>query len=290
VASNARRAAPAFTFAAAKETVRIRPSTRLWSRGPASFLAVAVLSFLTALPFARAQAASVGETYVARCAQCHAGGEGGAPRAADAAEWGRRIRAGMNLLHRSAIEGMPNTAMAAKGGHRDLDDAMVRAIVDFMVAQAGLPADALKAAARYDAFGISNRDFVRLDTDYDGLLSRAEAAGDPGLAANLDRFDANRDGRLSVAEYETLETTLARERTAVQVDDATLAAGVRAALAGVKGIPASVKVDVSAGVVTMAAVVEDAETARRAETAIKRIAGIRRIDNRLVSGSLLSFD
>jgi hypothetical protein len=198
---------------------------------------------------------------------------------------------GMTLLYRSALEGMPNTVMMAKGGHADLSDNDVKAIVELMVAAAGLPADAIAAAARYDAMRISNRDFVRLDTNHDGFLSPAEVAADEDLARALPRFDENRDGRLSEAEYLKLEAALERERAAVRVDDATLVAAVRAALAKIKGIsPGGIKVESADGAVTMAGVVDNAEMARQAQTAVKRIKGIKTIDNHLVSGDLLTFD
>jgi hypothetical protein len=70
---------------------------------------------------------------------------------------------------------------------------------------------------------------------------------DAVLLQNLGRFDANRDGRLSEAEYRLAEATLERERIAVTVADDALIAAVRAGLFAVsrtyaKGtaVPASV--------------------------------------------------
>ena len=77
----------------------------------------------------------------------------------------------MKLLYQAAIEGVPNTTMAPKGGHLDMSDADVRAVVDFMVAAAGLAADEIAAAARYDALDISDREFIRLDVNFDGVLT-----------------------------------------------------------------------------------------------------------------------
>ncbi|MES2563082.1 MAG: hypothetical protein V4637_10185, partial [Pseudomonadota bacterium] len=81
-----------------------------------------------------------------------------------------------------------------------------------------------------------DRDFIRLDADYDGFLSRQELAVDPALLAGLNRFDENRDGRLSPVEYRKAEETLERERAAADVDDATLVRAMRAALAQVQGV------------------------------------------------------
>ena len=43
--------------------------------------------------------------------------------------------------------------------------------------------------------------FAELDRDKNGYISKAEAAADPVLAKDFDRFDRNHDGRLNRAEY-----------------------------------------------------------------------------------------
>lgn len=160
-----------------------------------------------------------------------------------------------------------------------------------MIAAAGLPPEAHAAAARYQAFGISSRDFILLDTDRDGFLSRGEVAADEDVIRAWPRFDASADGRLSEAEYLKLEAALERERAAVQVDDATLVASVIAALGRIKDLSQSgIKVEADRGAVTMRGVVANAEIARQAFALVRRIKGIKSIDNRLVSGDLLSFD
>ena len=111
------------------------------------------------------------------------------------------------------------------------------------------------------------------------------------LARDYARFDTNRDGRLSVSEYENAETTLERERMAVRVDDQALVAAVRAAIGKVKGVDIdNTKVEATNGVVAMIGIVEDAATATRAYDAVKRIPGIQKIDNRLVSGHQIGWD
>jgi hypothetical protein len=44
--------------------------------------------------------------------------------------------------------------------------------------------------------------FKSLDVDGDGLVSKAEAAGHEEVTLAFDRADRNRDGKLTVAEYE----------------------------------------------------------------------------------------
>jgi len=52
-------------------------------------------------------------SYGEHCAHCHSGGAPSAPRLGDAQAWRLRTAAGLNTLYRSAIEGIPNTAMFA---------------------------------------------------------------------------------------------------------------------------------------------------------------------------------
>jgi cytochrome c5 len=238
-----------------------------------------------------ANAATPQALYSEGCAHCHTPGISGAPKLGDRSEWSQRIRPGIKLLYQAAIDGVPNTTMAARGGHREMSDADIRAIVDFMLAAAALPQSTLAAAARYDALGITDREFIRLDTNFDGVLSPAEIRQDRALTGGFARFDHNRDSKLDAAEYRALEMQLERERAAVAVDDAQLVTAVRAALRALPGFPEKdVKVESVSGAVVLAGVVSGAEEARRAWLATRRIAGIKTLDNRLVSGELLAWD
>ena len=237
------------------------------------------------------QAATPQTLYAEGCAHCHTPGISDAPKLGDRGEWSKRIRPGMKLLYQAAIEDVPNTAMAPKGGHRDMTDADVRAVVDFMVAAAGLTAAEIAAAARYDAFGISDREFIQLDTNLDGALTPDELRHDSPLAQGLARFDRNRDGKLDATEYQALETALEHERAAVTVGQDQLVTAVRAALVALPQFPLKgIKVEAAGGAITLSGIVEHAADAQRAYRAIRRIAGIKTIDNRLVSGELLAWD
>lgn len=240
---------------------------------------------------ATANAASPQAMYGESCAHCHTPGISDAPKLGDRQEWSKRIRPGMKLLYQAAIEGVPNTAMAAKGGHRELSDAEIRAIVDFMVEAAALPRSTLATARRYETLGIGDREFIRLDANFDGGLSPAEIKHDRALAGGFARFDRNRNGKLDFREYQALEAQLEVERAAVRVDDAQLVASIRAALGALPGFPEKeVKVEAVSGAIVLSGVVAKAEDARRAWLAVRRIAGIRTLDNRLVSGELLAWD
>lgn len=261
-----------------------QPETRLDAR----YLIPCTILLGAALPAASATPAA---QYVELCATCHLPGIHGAPKVGDRDDWSRRLRAGLNTVYRNAIEGIDNTAMLAKGGHSGQSDAAIRAIVDYMIAASAVPESALREAARYDRLNISDRDFIRRDADYDGFLSRGELDGDALLLARYAQADADRDGRLAPAEYRAAETAIARELAAVPVDDAALGAAVRKALTAVNGVDLQyVKIAVRAGAVTLTGIVGHADIAIRAGDALKRIAGVRKIDNRLVSGDQIGWD
>jgi len=241
---------------------------------------------------ASAAAAAAPQTvYTDACAHCHTPGISGAPRLGDRAEWSQRIRPGFKLLYQAAIEGVPNTTMAARGGNRELSDVDIRAVVDFMITAAALPQSTLAAARRYDALNITDREFIHLDANFDGVLTAIEIKHDRALAAGFVRFDRNRDGKLDTGEYRALETQLEHERAAVTVDDAQLVIAVRAALGALPDFPGKeVRIEVVSGAVVLSGIVPGAAEVRRAWLATRRIAGIKALDNRLVSGELLAWD
>lgn len=61
-------------------------------------------------------------------------------------------------------------------------------------------------------------EFFALDLNGDGLVSLAEAAGFANVVVRFDRADRNRDGRLSLFEFQRLKTLR------MPVHDKTLAA------------------------------------------------------------------
>ena len=73
-------------------------------------------------------------TYKDACAVCHAAGIAGSPKFGDKAAWAPRIATGMDALYNTALKG--KGAMPAKGGRTELSDNAVKAVVDYMVAQA----------------------------------------------------------------------------------------------------------------------------------------------------------
>ena len=76
----------------------------------------------------------------ARCIECHETGKGGAPKIGDQAAWIPRMKQGLDVVVRSAING--HGAMPARGGQANLTDAEMRSAVAYMFAKGGAPAAA----------------------------------------------------------------------------------------------------------------------------------------------------
>ncbi len=70
------------------------------------------------------------KVYEQVCVACHAAGVGGAPKFGDKDAWKLRLSAGIDALHKSALNG--KGIMPAKGGHTGSDDE-VKAAVDYMI-------------------------------------------------------------------------------------------------------------------------------------------------------------
>ena len=88
-----------------------------------------------AKPAAQKQAAAADgkAVYDQTCVACHAQSVAGSPKLGDNAAWAPRIKTGTDSLVQSVLKG--KGAMPPKGGNASLNEAQVRAAVEFMVSQ-----------------------------------------------------------------------------------------------------------------------------------------------------------
>jgi cytochrome c5 len=251
------------------------------------FFIISILITFTA----RSQTPSPQMQYNDACAHCHTPGLGGAPRLGSAKDWSARIRPGLNLLYQSALYGVPNTTMSAKGGYKELSDINVRAIVDFILSASQITPLQLAAAVRYDTLGIKDREFIYLDANFDGVLNKQELGRDSMLTDKLSRFDQNFDGVISFKEYQTLTIELERDRTNANVTDLTISNEIHLILQSMPLLKGqAIKIDVQAGRVIITGMVNTAQDILSVQRALRWVSGIKQIDNRLVSGALLAWD
>lgn len=73
------------------------------------------------------------QVYNSTCVACHGTGASGAPKLGDAKAWAPRIEKGMDALMDSAMNGVPGTAMMAKGTCNDCSEQEMRRAVEYMV-------------------------------------------------------------------------------------------------------------------------------------------------------------
>lgn len=81
------------------------------------------------------------ETFEQSCKACHGATSPipGVPKLGDKADWEPRIKQGKEVLYKHALEGFTGSKgmMPAKGGNATLKDEDVKAVVDYMIQQAG---------------------------------------------------------------------------------------------------------------------------------------------------------
>ncbi len=75
------------------------------------------------------------KVYRNSCIGCHGSGAANAPKLGDAAAWKPRIDKGMDALYAAAKNGIPGTAMMAKGTCGACSDEDLNAAVDYMVSK-----------------------------------------------------------------------------------------------------------------------------------------------------------
>jgi cytochrome c5 len=140
-------------------------------------LAVAILIFALC---GNSFAAESGEAvYRDKCAMCHDSGTDKAPRIGAPEDWTARFAKGRDGLLRSALKGVPGTAMAPKGGFLQLPDAEVAQAVDYMLERVGFnPEDAATARAVREALERAHIFGVRVECT-DGAVVLTGVAEEP---------------------------------------------------------------------------------------------------------------
>jgi len=155
-------------------------------------------------------------------------------------------------MYVAAVQGVPNTAMAAKGGFSTLSDAEVRAAVDYILTRTGYRDDlVVKRAAPAAVMTVAPQ----------------------GSAAATD------DNTLLKQVAEALRKRLAPAGAQIEAVDGQLL---------VRGI--YIRVGVRDGVVTLQGMPENAKLVPQAEQIAKSVRGVRRVDNKLVGAGTMDWD
>jgi osmotically-inducible protein OsmY len=121
-------------------------------------------------------------------------------------------------------------------------------------------------------------DFIALDRNRDGFVSKVEALANQEAHKRFAAFDLDRDGMLSEAEY-----ALAMDDNQKRVlHDTAITARVKAALLAEKGIPSlSISVETYEGRVQLSGFVGAAEIASRAGRVTAGVSGVRTVHNNI---------
>jgi hyperosmotically inducible protein len=121
-------------------------------------------------------------------------------------------------------------------------------------------------------------DFVALDRNRDGHISKVEALGNPEVHKRFGAFDTDKDGRLSEAEY-----ALAMEDNEKRIlQDSVITARVKAALLAERGIPSlSISVETYEGRVQLSGFVKAPEIVSRAGRVTAGVTGVRTVHNNI---------
>ncbi len=126
---------------------------------------------------------------------------------------------------------------------------------------------------------VSNQAFDILDKNRDGFLSKEEVAGNRELAKRFVKFDANKDGKMSVDEFIQANKDN-DERIAA---DSTITTKLKASLLTEKGIPSTaISVETYESIVQLSGFVSSAAIKEHAGKVARGISGVKSVKNDLV--------
>jgi len=121
-------------------------------------------------------------------------------------------------------------------------------------------------------------DFVALDRNRDGYISKVEALANPEVHKRFAAFDQDRDGLLSEAEY----AAAMDDNEKRVLSDAIITARVKAALLAEKGIPSlSISVETYEAGVRLAGFVTAPDIVSRAGRVTAGVTGVRTVHNNI---------
>lgn len=124
----------------------------------------------------------------------------------------------------------------------------------------------------------SNAAFDALDKNRDDFLSKEEAANDKELAKRFSKFDANKDGRLSQAEF--IRANQDNDKRVVR--DSAVTTKVKAQLLTAKDVKSTaISVETYEGRVQLSGFVDDNGQVMKAGRIAAGVAGVKHVQNDL---------
>jgi osmotically-inducible protein OsmY len=124
-----------------------------------------------------------------------------------------------------------------------------------------------------------NAAFDALDKNTDQYLSREEVAAEKELAKRFNRFDANKDGKLSVDEY----IKAMQDNDKRVLNDSAITTKVKSALLTEKGVPSfEISVVTYEATVQLSGFVDSDEIREKAAKVAAGVSGVKQVQNSLL--------
>lgn len=132
--------------------------------------------------------------------------------------------------------------------------------------------------ASAEALAQASADFVGLDRNRDGQISKVEALANAEVQKRFAAFDTDRDGLLSEAEY----AAAVADNQKRMLQDAVITARVKAALLADRGLQSlAISVETYEGQVRLSGFLKAPELVSRAGRVSAAVTGVRSVHNNL---------